>query len=68
MAQKRRRIHDIDRFCKEAAARGLTYAEAQIEETCGNAGPVRRPEEEDPENPVYQKVSTWRLIRKMKKK
>lgn len=64
MAQIKRRIHDINRFNKEAARRGLTYAEAQIEETCEKIGPVRAPEEDDPEHPVYQKVST----RKMKKK
>ncbi|MCM1121807.1 MAG: hypothetical protein NC416_04415 [Eubacterium sp.] len=66
MAQKRRRIHDIDRFHKEAMRRGLTYAEAQIEETCEKIGPVRAPEEENPEHPVYQKVSTRRMLKNIK--
>lgn len=64
MAQTRRRIHDIDRFSKEAARRGLTYAEAQIEETCEKIGPVRAPEEDDQEHPVYQKVSTRELMKR----
>ncbi len=41
---KRRRIFDLGTFHKEAARRGLTYAQAQIEETCEKIGPVRRPE------------------------
>ncbi len=68
MAQKRRRIHDIDRFGREAMMRGLTYAEAQIRETCEKIGPVRAPEEEDPGHPVYQKVSTREMLKKIKEK
>ncbi len=63
MAQ-RRRIHDLGTFHKEATRRGLTYAQAQIEETCGMTGPVRAPVEEDPEHPVYQKVSTRNRLQK----
>lgn len=68
MAQKKRRIHDIDRFNKEAAMRGLTYAEAQIEETCEEIGLVRAPEEDDPEHPVYHKVSTRKMMKRMKRR
>lgn len=63
MAQKRRRIHDLGTFHKEAARRGLTYAEAQIEESCEKIGLVRIPEDPDGEV-VYQKVSTWNRLRK----
>ena len=34
---QRRRIHDLGTFHREASRRGLTYAEAQIEESCVNA-------------------------------
>ncbi len=60
---KRRRIHDLGTFHREAAGRGLTYTQAQIEETCGMIGPVRAPAEDDPEHPAYQKVSTRNMLR-----
>lgn len=63
-----RRIHDLGTFHKEASRRGLTYAEAQMEESCEKIGAVRKPEEQDPEHPVYQKVSVWVVMRKMKKR
>lgn len=53
MAQ-RRRIHDLGTFHREASRRGLTYAEAQIEESCEKIGPVRVPAGQDPAHPVYQ--------------
>lgn len=65
MAQ-RRRIHDLGAFHREASKRGLTYAEAQIEESCEKAGHARKPEEQDPERPVYQKVSTRKVMEKVK--
>lgn len=61
---KQRRIHDLGTFHKEATRSGLTYAQAQIEETCGKIGPVRAPMEENPEYPVYQKVSTRNRLQK----
>ncbi|MFG6336341.1 MAG: hypothetical protein K1W20_12895 [Lachnospiraceae bacterium] len=61
---KRRRIHDLGTFHKEAARRGLTYAEAQIEETCDKIGPVRAPEDQEGKA-VYQKVSTRDMLRKL---
>ena len=64
MAQ-RRRIHDLGTFHREAAGRGFTYAQAQIEETCGMIGSVRAPAEENPEHPAYQKVSKWNMLRRL---
>lgn len=63
MAQKRRRIHDLGTFHKEATRRGLTYAQAQIEESCEKVGPVRIPIVPRAEG-VYKKVSTWNRLRK----
>ncbi len=60
----RRRIHDLGTFHKEATRRGLTYAQAQIEETCEKIGPVRAPEDQDGEA-VCQKVSTRNMLRKL---
>ncbi len=60
----RRRIYDLGTFHKEAARRGLTYAQAQIEETCGKIGAVRAPADPDGET-VYQKVSTRNRLRKL---
>ncbi len=63
---KRRRIHDRGTFHKEATSRGLTYARAQIEETCGLVGPVRVPLSVDPDGMmVYQKVSTRNMLHRM---
>lgn len=63
---RRRRIHDLGTFHKEAAERGLTYAQAQIEETCGLAGPVRVPVSVDQDGMmVYQKVSTRNMLHRM---
>lgn len=63
MAQKRRRIHDLGTFHKEATRRGLTYAQAQIEESCEKIGPVRIPTVLAVDG-VYKKVSTWNRLRK----
>ncbi len=63
---RRRRIHELGTFHKEATSRGLTYAQAQIEETCGLTGPVRVPLSVDPDGMmVYQKVSTWNMLHRM---
>ncbi|MCX4341763.1 MAG: hypothetical protein OSJ72_19305 [Lachnospiraceae bacterium] len=63
MARKRQ-IHDLGTFHKEAAGRGLTYAQAQIEETCDRIGPVRAPSDSD-EGVVFNKVSTWNMLQKL---
>lgn len=61
---KRRRIHDLGTFHKEATRHGLTYAEAQIRETCGRIEPVRVPA--DPAGKkVYQKVSTRNMLHRI---
>ncbi len=63
---RRRRIHDLGTFHKEATSRGLTYAQAQIEETCGLVGPVRVPLSVDSDGMmVYQKVSTRNMLHRM---
>lgn len=64
MAQKRRRIHDLGTFHREASRQGLTYAQAQIGETCERIGPVRVPKVPAAEG-VYQKVSTWNMLRRL---
>lgn len=61
---RRRRIHELGTFHKEATRRGLTYAQAQIEESCEKVGPVRIPQEPDGKV-VYQKVSTWNMLRRL---
>lgn len=63
---KRRKIHDLGTFHKEASRQGLTYAQAQIGETCGRIGPVRVPVSIDSDGMmVYQKVSTWNMLHKL---
>lgn len=59
-----RKIHDLGTFHKEASRRGLTYAQAQIEETCDMIGPVRVPKVSAAEG-VYKKVSTWNMLHKL---
>lgn len=54
---------DLGTFHREASRQGLTYAQAQIRETCEKIGTVRVPEDPDGEV-VYQKVSTWNMLRK----
>jgi len=61
---KKRRMYDLGTFHKEATRHGLTYAQAQIQETCEKIGPVRAPLGMDPEHPVYQKLSAWKMMRK----
>lgn len=61
---KRRKIHDLGTFHREASRQGLTYAQAQIGETCERIGPVRVPKVPAAEG-VYQKVSTWNRLRKL---
>lgn len=63
---RRRRIHELGTFHKEATSRGLTYAQAQIEETCGLVGPVRVPLSAEPDGMMaYQKVSTRNMLHRM---
>lgn len=61
---KRRKIHDLGTFHKEASRHGLTYAQAQIEETCDKIGSVRAPSDPE-EGVVFNKVSTWNMLRKL---
>lgn len=62
---RKRRIHDLGAFHRDATAQGLTYAEAQIRETCEKIGEIRVPRGEDA--PAYMKVSTRHMLRKIAK-
>lgn len=53
----RKRCSALGEFHKDAAARGLTYAEAQVQETCRQAGKVRAPKGKLPDGRVYSKIS-----------
>ena len=45
--------------------KGLTYAEAQMQETRGMIGKVRAPKGDDPEEVLYQKVSARNALKKI---
>lgn len=62
----KRRIRDLGAFHREATRKGLTYAEAQIQESCEMIGPVRVPRNEDAM--VYQKMSAWKIMERLKRK
>ncbi len=55
----------LGQFCKDAAAAGLTYAEAQIQETCSMTGKVRAPKDRQPDGTVYTKVSTRKILERL---
>lgn len=52
----RKESSSLGQFHKDAAAAGLTYAEAQIQENCRMAGKVRAPQGK-PGGAVYSRVS-----------
>lgn len=54
---RKKGISDLGRFNKEAVQRGLTYAEAQIKETCEMVGWVRAPKGEQPDGRIYSRIS-----------
>lgn len=62
----KRRIYDLGTFHREATRRGLTYAEAQMQESCEMIGPVRVPRNEGAM--VYQKMSAWKIMGRLKRK
>lgn len=62
----KRRIYDLGVFHREATRRGLTYAEAQIQESCEMIGSVRVPRNEGAM--VYQKMSAWKIMGRLKRK
>lgn len=47
----------LGEFHKDAAARGLTYAEAQMQETCSLIGEVRAPKGKQPDGRIYSRIS-----------
>ena len=54
---RKRGASDLGSFRKEATAKGLTYAEAQMQETCETIGKVRMPKGKLPDGRVYSKIS-----------
>lgn len=54
---------DLGQFHKAAVESGITYAEAQIKETCRMIGQIRVPKGEDSDESPYKKVSTWNMLR-----
>lgn len=54
---RRKRNSDLGMFHKEAAAKGITYAEAQIRETCEQIGKIRAPKGKQPDGRIYSKIS-----------
>ncbi len=54
-------------FHKEASRQGLTYAEAQIQESREMMGRIRAPRGEEPDEVLYQKVSARNQLRKLHK-
>lgn len=63
---RRKNKSDLGTFHREAAAKGLTYAEAQMQETCEIIGRIRAPRDKDA--PVYQKMSAWKTMRRLNTK
>ncbi len=62
--ERRKESSSLGQFHKDAVAAGLTYAEAQIQETCRMAGKVKVPRGKQ-DGTVYQKVSTRRIMKKL---
>lgn len=60
----RKESSSLGQFHKDAAAEGLTYAEAQIQETCRMAGKVRAPQGK-PDGAVYSKVSARNVMKRL---
>lgn len=54
---RRRGISNLGAFHREAANKGLTYAEAQMKETCELIGKVSVPKGKLPDGRVYSKIS-----------
>ncbi len=55
----------LGQFHRDATAAGLTYAEAQIQETCSLIGKVRAPKDRQPGGTVYIKVSTRKIMERL---
>lgn len=60
----RKESSSLGQFHKDAMAAGLTYAEAQIQETCQMIGKVRAPQGK-PGGTVYSKVSTRNIMKRL---
>lgn len=44
---RRRKISDLGKFHREVTLKGLTYAQAQIRETCEMIGPIKIPRDDE---------------------
>ncbi|MCI9463398.1 MAG: hypothetical protein HFI48_05870 [Lachnospiraceae bacterium] len=62
---RRKMDGNVGAFHRMAAQNGLTYAEAQMQETRELIGKVRAPRGEDPDEAPYQKVSARNALRKV---
>ena len=60
----RKESSSLGQFHKDAMAAGLTYAQAQIQETCRMAGKVRVPQGK-PDGAVYSKVSARNVMKRL---
>lgn len=55
--RRKRELSSLGEFHKAATAKGLTYAEAQMQETCKMVGRIRTPKGELPDGRIYSKIS-----------
>ena len=55
----------LGQFHRDATAAGLTYAEAQIQETCSMIGKIRVPKGRRPDGTIYTKVSTRKIMKRL---
>lgn len=62
---RRKMDKGIGAFHKKTAENGLTYAEAQMRETCEMIGKVRAPKGDGPDEMPYQKVSARNALKKI---
>lgn len=54
---RRRGESDLGTFHRDSVRKGLTYAEAQVQETCSGIGKVRAPKGRLPDGRVYSRIS-----------
>ena len=62
---RRKTDKSIGAFHKKMTEKGLTYAEAQMQETREMIGKVRAPKGDNPDEVPYQKVSARNALKKL---
>ncbi len=63
----RKKGNRLETFCRETARSGITYAEAQKQETEKQMERIRAPRTERTDGiPVYMKVSTRNILKNLK--